>query len=136
MGQESRRPAGARRSAACVLRPHERSMHASCGGTALNVDVAHLRPVVEVMVRHFRVARRRRDHNEPERRAGGMRVRPAVDVTRHGEPGGDVVLRRVDLDGGQVVDGDSLDGCRIESLSGPARNLTSAGRARRRPQEH
>ena len=46
------------------------------------------------------------DHDEPERGAGGRRGRPAVDVMRHGEPGGDVDVRRVDLDGVQVVEGD------------------------------
>ena len=37
--------------------------------------------------------------------AGGG-VGAAVDVMRHRESGGDVDVRRVDLDGGQVVEGD------------------------------
>ena len=42
----------------------------------------------------------------PNEVSGGRRGRPAVDVIRQGEPGGEVDARRVDLDGGQVVEGD------------------------------
>ena len=142
------RPRGRRVSAGFLLRPHERSVHGGCGGPVLDVDVAHLGLVAGVVVRRLRVVGRRRDHGEPERGAGGRRSRPSVDVMRHGEPGGDVDVRRVDLDGGQVVEGDrgfaraglgieddSVGGCRVGCLLGPARNLTSAGRDRRRPQE-
>ena len=147
VGRESR-PRGRRVSAGCLLRPHERSVHGGCGGPLLDVDVSHLGLFVEVAVRRLRVVGRRRDHGEPERGAGGRRSRPAVDVMRQGEPCGDVDAGRVDLDGGQVVEGDrgfaraglgleddSVGGCRVGCLLGPARNLTSAGRDRRRPQE-
>ena len=170
------RPRGRRRSAGCLLRPHEWSVHGGCGGPVLDVEVAHLGLVVEVVVRHLRVVGRRPDHDEPERVTGGRRGRAAVDVMRHRDPDGHVAMttttqqpgvpfhvatgvlfqvaisivdvRRVDLDGGQVVEGDrrfarpslgleddSVGGCRVGCLSGCARNLTSAGRDRRRPRE-
>ena len=69
----------------------------------LDVEVAHLGLVVEVVVRHVRVAGRRRDHDEPERGPGGRWGRPAVDVMRQCEPRGDVDVRRVDVDGLQCA---------------------------------
>ena len=148
VGQKNFPPAGRRVSAGFLLRPHERSVHGGCGEPVLDVDVAHLGLFVEVAVRRLRVVGRRRDHGEPERGAGGRRGRPAVDVMRHGEPGRDVDVRCVDLDGGQVVEGDrgfaraglgiaddSVGGCRVGCLLGCARNLTSADRDRRRPQK-
>ena len=60
----------------------------------------------EVAVRRLRVVGQRRDLDEPERGVGGRRGQPAVDVMRHGEPGADVDVGRVDLDGGHVVEGD------------------------------
>ena len=76
-----------------VLRPHDRSVHGGCGGPVLDVEVVHLGLVVEVVVRHLRVVGRGRDHDEPERRAGGRRGRPAVDVIRNRELGRDVDVR-------------------------------------------
>ena len=75
-------------------------------GPVLDVEVVHLGLVVEVVVRHVRVVGRRRDHDDPERGPGGRRGWPAVDVMGQCEPGGDVDVRGVDLDGGQVVEGD------------------------------
>ena len=93
-----------RRSRNATLPPNGRSVHGECGGPVLNVEAAHLGLVIEVVVRHVRVAGRRRDHDEPERGPGERRGRPAVDVMRHCEPGGVVDVRSVDLDGGQVVE--------------------------------
>ena len=74
------RPRGRRRSAGCLLRPHERSEYGGCGGPVLDVDVAHLGLVVEVAVRHLWVVGRRRDHDDPERGAGGRRGRAATST--------------------------------------------------------
>ena len=79
---------------------------AACSGRTRGQCTVHLRLVVEVVVGHLRVVGRRRDHDEPERGPGGRRGRPAVDVMRQREPGGDVDVRRVDLDGWQVVESD------------------------------
>ena len=79
------RPRGRRRSAGCLLLPHERSVHGGCGGPAGDVDAAHLGLVIEVVARHRRVVGRRRDQVEPERGPGRRRGRPAADVMRHGE---------------------------------------------------
>ena len=62
----------------------------------------------------------------PNEAPAGGGTRPAVDVMRHREPGCDVDVRRVDLDDGQVVEGDrgfaraglgieddSVGGCRV-----------------------
>ena len=58
---------------------------------------------VEVVVRHVRIVGRRRVHDEPERGSDERRGRPAVDVMRQCEPGGDVDVGRVDLDGLQCA---------------------------------
>ena len=66
VGQKNFPPAGRRVSAGFLLRPHERSVHGGCGGPVLDVEVAYLSLVVEVVVRRLRVVGRRRDHDEPE----------------------------------------------------------------------
>ena len=113
MGQESRPPAGTRRFAVCLLGLQGRSVHGGCGGPVLDVGVAHLGQVVKVVVRHLLVVGRRCDHHEPERGAGRRRGRPAIDVIGHGESGRDIAVRRVDLDGGQVVEGDAASRRRV-----------------------
>ena len=57
---------GRRRTASPLVPPYALSVHRDYGGPVLDVEVAHLGLVVEVMVRHFRVVGRRRDHDEPE----------------------------------------------------------------------
>ena len=47
------------------------SVHSGRGGPVLDVEVAHLGLVVEVVVRHLRVVGRRRDHYEPEGGSSG-----------------------------------------------------------------
>ena len=81
-----------------------RSVLGGCGGPVLDVEVAHPGLIVEVVVSHVRVVGRRwREHDEHERGSGGKRGRPAVDVTRHREPRGDVAVRRVGVDGSRCA---------------------------------
>ena len=93
-----------------------------------------------------RVVGRRRGHDEVKSDPGGRRGRPAVDVMRYGAPGGDIDVRRVDLDDGQVVGGrprlraGGFRGStaarqvagRLAVSRGALGNVTSAGRGRRR----